>query len=444
MKTLLATIVLGIATTAFSQQHVTGSNELTLDQAIRVALDSNYTTRTASNDLTSAQLTNTKAGDSYLPTVSGTAGYGYSHTLTQQSFGGITADPNSHSLHYNVGANFNVYNGGFDASNVRSSSYSLDAAKYNLKWIRQQVAYSVVAAYINALRTKELVATNEKTLSEYNSQLERVKGLNAAGSVPIIQVYQQQAVVSQQEVQLIAARNNFMNAKTDLLFLLNISPDSYNDYDVSLTGIDTTLGTLKSKHSGVQSNPSLLNTLIDHREDFLAERSSILATESSIDMTRSALLPKLGANVGIGGSGNNSSIGSIQLFHSLTGGLNLSVPIYDAAQNRLQIDIQQVQLESSRIRLQQAEEQFRSDISKAENNLHSAEQTVAATEVELQSAEESLRAATERLKVGAGIQLDVIVAEAQVQTARTDRVNALYNYLLVTRQLEYLLGKTNY
>ena len=43
-----------------------------------------------------------------------------------------------------------------------------------------------------------------------------------------------------------------------------------------------------------------------------------------------------------------------------------------------------------------------------------------------------------------GIQVDVIIAEAQLQTARTDRVNAVYNYLLATKQLEYLLGKTNY
>ena len=445
MKTLFSILILSFAATAFGQQRMTGTNEISLDQAIKIALDSNYTTREAEYNLTSAQYGSTKASDNLLPTATATGSYGYTHNLTPQtSFLGTPVDPNLHSVRYNIGAALNIYNGGYDAANIRSAGYSLDAAKYNLKWTRQQVAYNVVSAYINALRTKELVSTNEKTLAEYQAQLDRTKGLYSAGSVPVIQVYQQQSVVSQQQVQVIQARNNYLNAKTDLLFLLNIAPNSYNSYDVSLSGIDTSLSSLQNKGATVQPTISLVNSLLDQREDFLSQRASILSSEAAIDLTRSALLPRLGATGGLGGSGTNTQLPGIQLIHALNAGLSLSIPIYDAAQNRLQIEIQEVQLESSKVQLNQAEEQFRSDIAKAENNLKAAEEVVAATATELQSAEESLRAATERLRVGAGIQVDVIIAEAQVQTARTDRVNGVYNYLLATRQLEYLLGKTNY
>jgi len=444
MKTLSLILFFGVAATAFGQQRMTGTNEISLDQAIRIALDSNYTTRDAAYNLDAAKYGSTKASDNLLPTAAATGSYGYSHSITPQTYFGQPVDPNSHTLRYNVGAAVNIYNGGFDAANIRSADYNLDAAKYNLKWVRQQVAYSVVSAYITALRTKELVATNEKTLAEYQSQLDRVNGLYFAGSVPVIQVYQQQSIVSQQQVQVIQARNNFLNAKADLLFLLKIAPDSYRNYDVSLTGIDTTLGALKAKESAVQPTTSLINSLIDQREDFLSLRASILSSEAAIDLTRSALLPKLGATAGLGGLGSNSSLPGVQIIHALNAGLSLSIPIYDAAQNRLQIDIQEVQLAESKVQLEQSEEQFRSDVAKGQNNVLAAEEAVAATVTELQSAEESLRAAEERLRVGAGIQLDVIVAEAQIQTARTDRVNAVYNYLLADKQLEYLLDRTNY
>jgi outer membrane protein len=454
MKTLSLLLLLVLAATSYAQQHHTGSNEITLDQAIRLALDSNYTTRTASNDLVAAQYTSTKAGDHLLPTASADGSYGYKHFLTQRTGGFVDPvsgqfintiqDPNSHSLSYGISADVNIYNGGFDAANIRSAGYGLDAAKYNLKWIRQQVAYSVVSAYVNALRTKELQATNEKTLIEYQAQLDRIKGLYSAGSVPVGQVYQQEVVVAQQDVQVIQARNNFENAKADLLFLLNIAPDSYKNYDISLSGIDTSVSTLKGKGATIQPTQSLMNTLLDNREDFLAQRSTILSSEEAIGLTRAALLPRLGASLGLAGSGSNTQISGIQLFHYLNGGLSLTIPIYDAAQNRLEIDIQEVQLESSKVRLDQSEQQFRSDVAKAQNNLLASEQAVEATATEIKSAEESLRSAEERLKVGAGIQVDVIVAEAQIQTARTDRVNAVYNYLLATKQLEYLLGKTNY
>ena len=441
MKTLLILLLLGFASTTFGQQRFSGTNAITLDQAIRLALDSNYSSRSAMNELTIAQYTGTRANDNLLPTASGSGRYDYTRSLTDR---GPFFDKNSHGLSYNIGAGINIYNGGFDAANIRSAGYNLDAAKYNVKWIRQQVAFNVVSAYINALRTKELVATNEKSLAESQAQLDRIKGLFSAGSVPVIQVYQQEAVVGQQQVQTIAARNNFLNAKTDLLFLLNIPPDSYNNYDVTLSGIDTSVVSLKSNETGIQPTPSLISSLLDQRQDFLAQRASILSSEAAIGLTRSALLPRLGANIGIGGAGSNPQIQSIKLFHSLTGGLNLTVPIYDAAQNRLQIEIQEVQLETSKIHLEQSEQQFRSDIAKAQNNLSSAQQILTATESELRSAEESLRSASERLRLGAGIQLDVIIAETQALTARTDRVNAIYSYLFATRQLEYLLGKTNY
>ncbi len=453
MKTLLILLLLGFASATYGQQRMTGSNAITLDQAIRIALDSNYTAQTATNNLTIAQYQSTKANDNLLPTATATGSYGYRHYITKQFRTGfdtslgiinVLQNPNDHSVTYGIGANVNIFNGGYDASNIRTARYNLDAAKYNQKWVRQQVAFNVVSAYINVLRTKELVATNEQTLAESKSQLDRIKGLFSAGSVPVIQVYQQEAIVGQQEVQTIASRNNYMNAKTDLLYLLNISPDAYNNYDVSLSGIDTSLTSLKNKEMTVLPTPAVVSSLLDTREDFLSLRSSISSSEAAIGLTRAALLPRLSASFGLAGFGSNTQLSSIQLQHYLNGGLNLSIPLYDAAQNRLQIDIQEVQLETSRVNLEQSQQLFRSDIAKAQNNLSSAQQILTATESELRSAEESLRSASERLRLGAGIQLDVIIAETQALTARTDRVNAVYSYLFATRQLEYLLGKTNY
>ena len=361
MKTLSLILFLGIAATAYGQQHMTGSIEISLDQAISIALDSNYTERTAFLNLTSAQYTSTKASDNLLPTAAATASYGYQHYISNRyesslsfdtSLGRVLVNPNGHTVSYGVNANINIFNGGYDVSNIRAAGYNLDAAKYNLKWVRQQVAFSVVSAYVTALRTKELVATNEKTLAEYTLQLDRIKGLYSAGSVPIIQVYQQQAVVSQQDVLVIQARNNFLNAKADLLFLLNIAPDSYSNYEVSLNGIDTTLSGLKSKESAVQPTPSLINSFIDQREDFLALRSSILSSDAAIGLIRAALLPRLSGSFGLDGFGSNTQLSGIQLQHYLSGGLNLTIPLYDAAQNRMQIDIQEVQVETSKVQLE--------------------------------------------------------------------------------------------
>jgi outer membrane protein len=128
----------------------------------------------------------------------------------------------------------------------------------------------------------------------------------------------------------------------------------------------------------------------------------------------------------------------------LNGGLVLRVPIFDRLQNRIEIQQQEIDIESNRIRLQQEEQEIRADIAKSMNNLRSAERALDASARALRSAEESLRLAEERLRVGAGIQVDVVVAQAQVETARTNRVNAIYNYVLAQKQIEYTLGQTTY
>jgi outer membrane protein len=113
-------------------------------------------------------------------------------------------------------------------------------------------------------------------------------------------------------------------------------------------------------------------------------------------------------------------------------------------QNRILIEQQQIDLQISRIRLEQQEQQYRAEAAKAVNVLRNAERAVDASERALKAAEESLRSAEERLKVGAGIQTDVIVAQATIQAARTNNVNAVYSLLYAQKQLEYLLGKWNY
>src|SRR5438105_2864834 len=148
MKSLLTFVLVFITAAAFAQQQsYTGSTELSLDVAIHMALDSNYAKRIAQNSLEIAQYTDTKAWDNLLPIVSARSAYSYDHALTNSfrtrldSTGIVNflANPNTQSLSYGITGSLNLYNGGFDASNIRAAKYNLESAQYNLKWIRQEV-----------------------------------------------------------------------------------------------------------------------------------------------------------------------------------------------------------------------------------------------------------------------------------------------------------------
>jgi outer membrane protein len=428
--------------------------EITLGEAIRLALEKNYTT--AALDVNRSELERTRAGDNLLPSVSGRSSYSYAQSfkkITEYSFDQDSnligtkraADP-YHSMSYSLDAGFNIYSGGGDAARIRAAARQLDASRYTLKWTRQSVALDVSRYFVNALRTKELMRSAEKTYAQTKAQLDRIRGLYEAGAVPVGQVYQQEAQLGQQELDLIAARNDYENAKSDLFYVMNVPLSVYQSYEVSPSGLDTSASSLRAKAASVVPTAAELENIISTREDFASQRSLISAQEASIDITRSALLPRLDASASIGGSGARfgSDIERTQFSNSYGAGLSLSIPIFDKMQNRILIEQQQIDLQISRIRLEQQEQQYRAEASKAVNVLRNAERAVDASERALKAAEESLRSAEERLKVGAGIQTDVIVAQATIQAARTNNVNAVYSLLYAQKQLEYLLGKWNY
>lgn len=444
-KHLILLIILCLSATASAQTGSDKKSVVTLDDAIRIALEKNYSTRSASLDLQRSELERTKAKDNLLPSFDASGRYGYSHGIDKQLVFGIPFDPTgNHSLNYDVGGAVNIYAGGYDANRIESSARSLDASKYTLKWTRQLIALDVVRTYVNALRTRELVTTSEKTLEQTKVQLERIKGLYQAGSVAIGQVYQQEAQLGQQELDLITAQNNYDNAKADLLFVLNVSATGYDRYDISSVGIDTSVVSLKAKSLTMIPKEEEVQQVISTREDFAATRSRIMASEASVGVTKSTLLPRLDANFGLNGSGSDEEVGKIRVQDAYYGGLSLSIPIFDKMQNRIQVEQQEIDIEGLRINLEQQEQQYRSDIAKAMNAVRNAERAVDAAQRGLTAAEESLRSAEERFRVGAGTQTDVIVAQATIQQARTSNVNSVFTLLLAQKVLEYHLGRWNY
>ncbi len=420
------------------------SRALTLEEAIKTALDKNYTIRTTQGDMQVADMELDRSRDNLYPDLNLTAGYGYSYNFNPPTLFGVQSDASSQSVRYGAQSNFNIYSGGSDAARIRSSRLGLDAATYTLNWTKQQTVFSVVSNYINALRNRELVNSAQKSLDESKSQLDRVKGQNEAGSVPVGLVYQQEAVVGQNQLAVIQAKNNYENAKADLLYLLDIAPSDYRKFSVNLTGIDTTTSADHRQSVSASVSDEQITKVIESRPDIKSLIARLESQQASVDILSGSLLPRLDANAGLSGSGSNSNLSKIQPSNFFTGGLSLSFPLFNKWQTRLQIDEQNVNIESNRIRLNQAEQQLRSDVAKAANNLLFADESLDASDYALRSAEESLRLATERLNVGAGIQLDVIVAQSQVETARTNRVNAIFNYVLAQKQVQYTLGQWNY
>ena len=448
---------------------------ITLSDAIARAIAENYSVRNAANLAERNNIEVTRSRDNaWLPTASASGSWGYNYSLTpvsertqlllqqgvvsttsgdsllvnglslSQAPVQITKAAGSHSLKWDATAFYNIFHGGSDVARINAAESSFGAATNTFAWTRQQIAFTVTSDYLNVLHTGELVTAADSTLAEGQAQLRLVKGQYGAGVVPILNLYQQQAIVAQDSLGLIQAQNSYLNAQAQVLWDLNVPPNAFQNYAFTAAGIDTS--TSADKRTSVDTNltDAELNSVIDKRPDILAQEQNIQTRQYIIDETRGSLLPSLDASGGIGGAGTGTGLSNIHVDNGLNIGLTLSVPIFDAMQNRLLIEEQQVDVENERITLEQDVQQIRNNATQYVNDLKASELALNETESALASAEESFRLAAERLRVGAGTEVDVIVAEAQLETDRVNWVNAKYNWVLAQKQLDYTLGKWNY
>ncbi len=475
--------VLFLATAAYaqtpSQSTPAFSNlppTITLDVAIRRAIAENYSVREAGNVAHRNDIEVTRSEDNaWLPSAEASGSWRYDYSLepvsertrtilqTQTFVPTTTGDSilvsgivpgastqqvitaaGSHSLQWNASASYNIFHGGSDVARIHAAESNFSGAKNTFSWTRQEIAFAVTSDYLNILRTGELVTAADSTLAEGMAQLALVQGQYQAGVVPIGNVYQQEAVVSNDSLSLIQAQNNYENSRAQELFDLNVPPNQFSNYSFNLDGIDTSTSPAARSAIETSISASALDAAINNRPDILAQENSIQAAQFGIDITRGALLPSLDASAGIGGAGSNTDLTRIQMANGLNVGLSLTIPIFDQMQDRLLIQEQEVDVENDRIALEQDVQTIRNLATQYVNNLKAADLALDATQSGLTSAEESFRLAEERLRVGAGTEVDVIVAEAALETARTNRVNAKYNWVLAQRQLAYTLGKWNY
>jgi outer membrane protein len=437
---------------------------ITLDNAIKAAMARNYTTRMASNQVRRDEISARAARDNmWLPSIQATGSWQYDYSfnptaeeveenptsgdsagITSPTFVQVLPHNGSQSLAYGASAIINLFNGFADISSIHEAEATLGSAQNTSTWTRQMIADNVVKAYLTILLNQELVYAADSTLAEAQAQFSLVQGQYQAGVVPIAQVYTQQSVVAADSLGIIQADVNFQNAKVSLLFLMNVSPDQFNNYSFTDDGIDT--ATTPEARAAVDTSiqPEAINAAIDKRPDILAQEESIKASEDAVDVTRGGFYPSLTASLGIAGSGSGPNLTSIQLENGINAGLQLTIPIFDKFQTTLSVDEEEVDVENARIALEQDVQQVRNSIAMDVNNLKATEKSLDASESAFRAASESFRLADEQLRVGAGTEVEVVIAEAALETARTNRVNAKYNWVLAQKQVAYDLGKWTY
>jgi outer membrane protein len=434
-------VLLLTATTIAAAQTKT----LTLEQARQIALERNLSVAQAQNNVEAAQASVMAATGDYLPTLSASGGWTRNQTEGPVTIGGVQI-PNTKAVFNNfstsVNLNYTLFNGFAREGNYTRTSANAIATEQTAARTRQSIIFQVERAYLNVLRNEQLVKVSEENLKRDLRQLERITESNRVGALSRADVYRQQSQVAADELSVINAQNNYDKAKADLLALIGL--DVNDDYTIADPSISTEIARSELESSAEQySNfPELARRALAKRPDYLGATESVRSAEGGISAARSGYFPSVSAFAGYGFS--NRELSRLTENKSINWGLNLRWNLFDGFSTNEALQSAYVQKKNAELSLQQTERNINVEVKKALLDLEAARKAYEVSQKGLVSATEDRKIAEERYNLGAGTLLDLLTANAGLVSAQANKVNAVYDFIIAKRNLEYVIGERTY
>jgi outer membrane protein len=207
------------------------SQQLTLDTAIAIALKNSPGLMIYKNNIDIAGLSNSYGMAGGLPVVQGTTNVTQQMTSLEQRYSNPLNNKNSNNAPSNnigagIAASFPVYNGGRIVSEKHRLNIVESQSKLQYTSRAQFVIFNVMLKYYDIVRQQGYAKTLEASITASRQRLEIVKQQQSVGVANDADLFQSQVDMNTQIQSLIAQQLVIDQAKTDLLALMILKPDS--------------------------------------------------------------------------------------------------------------------------------------------------------------------------------------------------------------------------
>jgi adhesin transport system outer membrane protein len=199
-----------------------------LEQTVALSLDTHPDIRQAFARFKSKEEDVNRASAGYLPTVDITAGYGYEYTNTPGNrFSELGFDDGETELargEFGISLRQMLFDGMFTSHEIKRTKFEASAEQWTLISTAEDLALSVSQVYLNYLKTQQLVTLSEKNVDSHKEIYEQIKERTDSGMGSIADLSQATGRLARAHSNLIAARNNFEDARAEFISVTNIMP----------------------------------------------------------------------------------------------------------------------------------------------------------------------------------------------------------------------------
>jgi len=457
---------------AFAQQAITDT-VLTLQQCLDIGIKNNLQIKQTEAQMQESRVYWQQARERLLPAINGSVNHSWSEGRSLNPFTNGYLNQPITSANYNVSGNLILSSGLTLQNSIRQTALAYQAGQMDFEQAKNDITLNLIIAYLNVLSSEDQLTQAQTQASVTQKQEDRTEIMNKDGAVPPSQLYDLKGQLANDQIGVINAQNNLTVAKLDLLQIMNVNYRKDIRFQRQATDVATSAYT--------QTADDVYNTSLNN---FALIKAGILrrqSAEKSVQVAKGNLLPTLSLSGGL--STNYSSAAQRSLFvdstlvatnqfiqtpagrqpvytvqqnfsnqnisygeqfrnnYSTVISLGLSVPILNYFQNRNQVKLAKIDLQTQRYQEQHNQVQLKVNVDQAYSNMTAAFNRYELLSKQVDAYTESYRIAEIRFEAGALTSVDFIIVKGNLDKARVSLINARYDYLVRTKILDYYQGK---
>lgn len=411
---------------------LTAQEKLSLDQALKLALENNVDIAKNKNDEASTKYDKKRAYFSLLPSVNG-AGNVFESTGTNfDQLTGMLRTETGQYVNGSVTASWDILNVANKLSDVKLSNSNYESQKAQLAYTKDFTLLKVVGRYLETLQAAKQDEIYNKFCDVQEEQLRRTDELIKVGSLPGQDFYTQNAEWSRLK-SLREDNLNVMNTKkNELILLLRLDPSKD-------TQLDSILG--EEFFKGNRNIDSLYQKALLNRKDYQQIEAKSMVKKYELALQRSKFIPSVSIYYDYGSRYSSFQTRKFndQFYKdniTTTIGVSVQVPIFNGLQTRNVVYKARQDFKNAELDVVQTKSNIYVELKNLMSTIAANEKKVTYRQDQTESARRAYELEKERYYLGQGSPLDLGVAQRNYVEASLS-LNQI-NYQLMYNRFELL------
>jgi len=459
--------LIGVFTTVF----IDAQSAWGLQECINYALTHNISLRqaTLNNEINKNNEVQSKAA--VLPSLNAGAQHIYNVGKTIDRFTNTFADQQVLSQNFFISSQVVLWSGLSQYNTIKANEYTYKSGVEMLKQQEYDLSLSIANAYIGVIFSEEILKISQNQFAITKEQLERTQVLVNAGALAKSVEYDLKAQLSNEEVNVTTADNNYYLSLLTLRQLMNL--DSSSSFQIVRPEIS------------VEETPILTNdvnglyeTSLKNQPNIKSGEYSILGAEKMLAAARGRIGPTLSfnASMGTGTSGLARDILGVRYTGQQLGGFTsrgdsvyvpvtefitrqtsfndqfrnnvnksigfqLTVPLFNGLQTHTAIKNAKINALNVKLTQDLTKQNLYKNIVQAYANAKAALNNLSANRSNVDASEESYKYAKQKFDAGAISAFEFSTAKNRLYAAESNFLQAKYDYIFKLKVLDYYQGK---